>query len=105
MSTMSESDSDSDSAISITEEMEDILSRCEQLHLHHQTAMDILQRIHSSFPSSSPITIPYQEKEADLGEVLEELHAHTLEQIKQGHRIHFSQVLLSVLSNDPMDLS
>jgi hypothetical protein len=95
-STCSVSSADSES--SLCDELQHLVAHCEALHLHHHTALELLERIQMLLDREEGITVHYQCEDRDFGEVLETLHAGVLENIWAGRDTRFGDVLLEALS-------
>ena len=82
---------------SLCDELAQLVTQCEALHLHHHTALDTLYRIHRLLEEQNGIAVHYQCEDRDFGDVLEDLHASALEEIDQGGSVHFGETLLGAL--------
>lgn len=79
---------------SVSEELEQLATQCQELYCQHQNALDSLERIQRLVDQGNAITVHYQCEDRDFGEVLEELHTETLE---KGGSVRFGERLLEAL--------
>ena len=98
MSTCSEDDTAScTSSDSISNELDDLLQRCEQLHEHIHNSTETLHTIHQLVSSGGNIKITLEGATRDFNEFLEELHVAALERVRAGKQCNFGASLLTVL--------
>jgi hypothetical protein len=105
MSTNSEPDESSSiaSSDSISNELDTLLERCEQLHKHIHNSTETLHAIHRLVDAGGNIKIVIDSVIRDFNEVLEELHAAALERVKAGEQSNFGSALLAVLERGHLE--
>ena len=82
---------------SISEELKRLAAHCHELHRQHHTALGTLKSIHRLVEQGESIRVHYQCEDRDIGDVLEELHATALDNVKKGQPAHFGTKLLEAL--------
>lgn len=104
MSTCSEDDTASRiSSDSISNELDDLLQRCEQLHEHIQNSTKTLHSIHQLVSSGGNIKIIVDGTTRDFNELLEELHVVALERVRAGEQSNFGTALLAMLEQGHLE--
>ena len=88
-----EEDTD-DNEMPLDKEIEELIRHCEELHVHHHTAIETLQALHERLRTGFTIQISKEPVEAvDLGDHLERLHQQTMAEIQEGKSTSFYDVL------------
>lgn len=91
---------DTEDDMSLDNEIEELIRHCEELHVHHHTAIETLQSLHERLTSGTGLTIqvlqePMEPMEpVDLGDHLEKLHQQTMADIQEGKSTSFYNLLL-----------
>ncbi len=97
---MSEIDSESVSSfgdISVCDEIEQLIERCEELHEHIHNSFETLQNINTLVKNSTNIMVKYNDSIMDFDEILEKAHLHALDNIKEKNINNFGDKLLSMI--------
>lgn len=91
-----EEDTD-DNEIPLDKEIEELIRHCEELHVHHHTAIETLQSLHERLRTGFTIQVSRELVEpvepVDLGDYLEKLHQQTMSDIQEGKSTSFYDVL------------
>lgn len=94
----SSSDLSSQEDNSLFQEIEQLMEQCQDIHLHHLTAIQSLYSIQQLLSSQSKILCTYQQQEPrDFDSILEELHTQVMNDINEGKSVNFSQLLLNAM--------
>ena len=100
-----EDSDDSMSDMTLDKEIEELILHCEELHVHHHTAIETLQTLHERLTSGSGLMIQVSQESVepvepvDLGDYLERLHQQTMAEIQEGKSTSFYNVLLHTLEH------
>ena len=104
MSTCSENDTAScTSSDSISNELDDLLQCCKQLHEHIQNSTETLHAIHQMVSLGENIKITVDSTTRDFNELLEELHMVALERVREGKQSNFGATLLAMLEQGHLE--
>jgi hypothetical protein len=100
MSYISESDTESVSSFgsnSVSDEIGQLIERCEELHEHIHNSFETLQNIETLVKNHANILVSYGDWTGDLDELLERTHLEALKEIKEKGVNNFGEKLLDIL--------
>jgi hypothetical protein len=93
--------------MALDKEIEELIRHCEELHVHHHSAIETLQTLHERLMEGKGLTVctskeqnieEIQEK-VDLGEFMERHHQQTMADIQERKSTSFYRVLLHTLEH------
>jgi hypothetical protein len=104
---------DSDDDMTLDKEIEELIRHCEELHVHHHTAIDTLQTLHERLSAGTGLTIhvsrcadteegqeqEQEQEHVDLGDYMERHHRQTIADIQERKPTSFYRVLLNALEH------
>jgi hypothetical protein len=84
---------------SICDQIDNLIERCEQLHIHIHNSFDTIHTIKELVDTNLNINIVIDDKEKDLDIILEELHENAILKIKETGHSNFGEELLNIINN------
>lgn len=95
-----ENESDSSSIYSnnsICEQIDNLIERCEQLHIHIHNSFDTIHTIKELIDSNLNINVIINNEIKDFDSILEELHNDAILKIKKTGHSNFGEELLNII--------
>jgi hypothetical protein len=97
MDSDTDSDTSSYSDISICKEIDELLTRMNQIHKHHIHALDSLESIHNLIKTHTNMVVTYKGQDQDFNTILEGIHEETMRQIEEGISVSFAKKIMKTL--------